>query len=314
MLAYGSLVQEGWKKGKRFRTIVFVMAIALGGLLLTRSWSLFNEYEQKKAIMLSVVRDWKLNSQVLEFPKFSATDDKTLSEKFPYPMFYSGSLNPAISSGVFRHNNHNDSETLKIICAYNISLTKLQNTLDLHDQTIFVGLGRNPLKEWRQIRESPELHLFKRVHNRLGELLKRDRWLAQEHFLRMPDDLMVIRELHVKLGAILNRDPNKPIELNIDDWTILHQWHTKLSDMIKPGGYFERDGLLREDSPSQNIIRTVHDRLGQVFQRTTFSTEGFRVLDKDVYQEIVKYHGKITILLKYDRWILKELDLLQLDI
>jgi hypothetical protein len=100
MLAYGSLVQEGWKKGKRFRTIVFVMAIALGGLLLTRSWSLFNEYEQKKAIMLSVVRDWKLNSQVLEFPKFSATDDKTLSEKFPYPMFYSGSLNPAISSGV----------------------------------------------------------------------------------------------------------------------------------------------------------------------------------------------------------------------
>ena len=185
--------------------------------------------------MLAVVRDWKLNDQVLEFRKFSSNDDATLSKAYTYPMCYSGSLNPAISSGVFRDDNNNDVETLMTICTYNICLTKLQNRLDMTDQTVFVGVGRKPLEEWRKDRNSHDLKVFKRTHDRLEELLKRDGWLDQEHFLKMSYDIEETRELHEKLGIILNRDPNtipESLVLNIDDWRILCQWQTKI------GGFF----------------------------------------------------------------------------
>jgi len=314
MLGYGSLIQEGWQKGKRFRRVLFVVAIALGGLLLTRAWNLMNEYEHKKAIMLAVVRDWKLNSRVLEFPKFSATDDETLSEKFAYPVLYSGSLNPAILSGVFKANNDNDAETLKIICAYSISLTKLQNRLDLADQTLFVGLGRKPLEEWRKVRRSHELELFKKFHNRLGELLKRDGWLAQEGFFKVSDRTEALRELHDKLGIMLRQDPNAPREtfvLSIDDWSILREWYMQTSDMLKPGGYFESEGLLREELAEK--LRFVDELFGKLFDLISASAEGSVVLKKEIYQAIISWHEQVTILMKYDRWVTKELDLLQLD-
>ena len=314
MLAYGSVIQEGWEKGRRFRTVLFVVAIAMGGLFLTRAWNLIGEYEQKKAIMLEVARDWKLNGRVLEFPKFSATDDETLSQKFSYPQLYSGSLNPAISSGVFKGNNDIDAETLNIICAYSITLTKLQNMLDLVDETVFVGVGRNSLKQWRMVRNSNELHPFKKCHNRLGELLKRDGWLAQEGFLKVSDRTGDFQKLHEKVAVILNHDPNAPCEtfvLSIDDWKTVREWYTKISDMRRPGGYFESEGLLRGEGGQK--LASVYELFGKVLDLISASEEGSIVLNKAIYQAIVSWHEQVTTLMKHDRWVTKELDLLELN-
>lgn len=235
--------------------------------------------------------------------------------KYEYPEFYSGSLNAAISSGVFKANNDNDRETLKIICTYSISLIKLQNMLDLTDQVLFVGVGRKPLEEWRRVRRSHELDLFKKVHNRVGELLKRDGWLAQEGFFKVSDRTEALRELHDKVGIILKQDPNTAPEslvLSKDDWKILCQWNTKVSDMLRPDGYFEIKGLLRGDTRQKILF--YHDILGQVLERTSTSTEGSRVLTGKQYNEIVRLYSNITFLIKCDRWITKELDMLQLNI
>lgn len=323
MLAFGTVIQEGWQKKKRFRTAILVVAIPIGGLVLTRAWNLNDNYEQKEAIMLAVVRDWKINSQVLKFPKFTATDDETLSEKFSfaYPRFYSGSFGQAISSGLFKDKNSKDAETLRVIYAYSVGLTKLNHKLDLTDQTLFVGLGRNSLEEWRKVRKSYELKEFTKLHDELEKLLERDGWLEQEKFIKEPDVTEPVYELHEKVGVILKHDPNTTIKslvlnidslaLNIDEWTVLRQWHTKISDMLKLEGYFERNCITTEWH--LETLRLIFNEIGLVLEATSTSTEDTYILNRDICKKIVWCYGSITVILRYDRWRTKELYILQLE-
>ncbi|MBN1508297.1 MAG: hypothetical protein JW955_15725 [Sedimentisphaerales bacterium] len=266
--------------------------------------------------MLAVARDWKLNEQVLQFPKFGAScDDKTLSFHITYPAFYCESLRPVMSSGLFsRDDNNDETEMIRTIYAYSVTSTKLQNMLDLSDQTLFVGLGRDPLKKWRQIRDSSELRLFKRVHSHLGELLKRGGWLSQEHVLEVSNELVIVRRLHDKVGVALSEDPNRssePVFMAAADWTVLQEWHARLCNMLASDGYFMRHGLFDEDERQR--LSLAHAGLGRQLQLATVSPDRNYIVKRDLYKTIKKWHAIMGVPLTFDRWIIKDLDLLNMD-
>lgn len=146
-----------------------------GGILSTSGWNQLDNHAQKHAMIVAVVRDWRMNNVLLTDCHFTVTEPNILTKYYLYPTFQVDTTRILRSSALFDPDENNDYDLLLALTKYEISVIKLQEVLDIVDLSLYAPLtGRKPLKEHQGVNDSSYVRQFLSAHNALGDLLKRE--------------------------------------------------------------------------------------------------------------------------------------------
>lgn len=163
--------------------------IAKGGTLTTKGWNYLDTHSQRDALIVSLIREWKVNNALLPKCHFNDTDEKTLGQRWQYPRFEWGTFSALYVSALFNSNDSRDFELLKLVLVNEIAIRELQELLDVIDGVLLAPLTANkPLQEHQGVNRSPKVKEFQTVHASLGNLLKEeypDNW---QKALRMSNE------------------------------------------------------------------------------------------------------------------------------
>jgi len=200
----------GWRlliKKKKRKRCVHVFCIVLGLLLIgwggtwsTFGWNQWDNHQQKQALIVACIRDWKYNNWLLQYCNFTVKDTTKLSERYPYPLFQTNSIQTTCTSALFNPNRPEDLKLLVLLAGYKLSTMAMQRRLDRTDQRLTVGLLFNTLDQHQKVNDSNDVKLFLESHDELEKLLKKDYYWAWEKALR-------ILPASIKEDQI---EPNKP--------------------------------------------------------------------------------------------------------
>jgi len=178
----GSVVlTEEWKTRKRVKAVVFIIAIAVGGLLTTKGWNELERYSQKKALIVGLAREWLLNDLQLHFEpmSFDANDPNLGKEHFMYPQFRTSAQDHILTSSLFDLSNQRDNKLLKVVIGYEESINTFNTLLAWMNEAC--GKFPEDVKQQKRkevylrIRDKAPLHKhFKRSHKELLELLEKE--------------------------------------------------------------------------------------------------------------------------------------------
>ncbi len=185
----GSVVQtEEWKTRKRIRAVVFIVAIAVGGLLTTKGWNELACYSQKKALIVGLAREWLINeANMNKAPmSFDANDPNIGKEHLMYPQFRTSAQDHILTSALFDLRNREDNELLSVIIAYEGMIKDLNVLLTLENE-FCMKVSEDSKQQRRKntyiaVRDRmPLTKNFKKLHKDLLKiLLKEYSWAIDE--------------------------------------------------------------------------------------------------------------------------------------
>jgi hypothetical protein len=182
----GSVAQR--EKGKRIRAIVFVIAIAVGGVLTTKGWNEWGSYSQKKTLLTSLARQWLVNEITQHIEPLSIDlNDPNLGEKYMrYIPFKTSAFNSVMTSNLFNLQDKDERELCSETMLYEITANNCNTTFTLLDW----DLSRERVTKERRkaiyqgVVKSNFYRAFKESHNSMEVLLKkRYNWAFEEAVL-----------------------------------------------------------------------------------------------------------------------------------
>jgi hypothetical protein len=184
----GSVVQtEEWKTGKRIKAIIFIIAVAIGSLLTTKGWNEWGNYSQKRALIVGLAREWRLNDFYArgEPMSFDVNDPNLGQMHFMYPQFRTSTQDRILTSELFNPNDRKDRELLNVVVVYE-GVIKDFNILLYWDNEACARFSKDVRQKERkklylEVREAPLHVLFKRSHTALLNLLEKEyNWALNE--------------------------------------------------------------------------------------------------------------------------------------
>jgi len=214
----GSVVQtKEWKTGKRIRAVVFIIAIAVGGLLTTKGWNEWGNYSQKKTLLTALAREWLVNEtyQHLKPLSFDPNDPNFGKKTFMYYPFKTFTFNSVMASNLFDLRDKDELELCSKIMLYemhaticnewftllNWQLTRKSTTKERR-KLLYQGMVGSPLYSSQ----------FKESHREIEMLLKtRYNWALEEAVLLLGGKLQkAIKERYNwPLEEVLNNRDSK---------------------------------------------------------------------------------------------------------
>jgi hypothetical protein len=189
-LVIGSVaLTEEWKTGKRVGAVIFVIAIAVGGLLTTKGWNEWGDYSQKKALTVGLAREWMVN-ELYQHKKpldLDPNDPNAGDVHYSYPRFKTFALNSVLTSNLFDLRHKDDRELNEIAINYESFATSCNTMFNLLDSELtHNGTTKEHRKEQYSavINYSPLYSNFKRWHEAMGKVLKEKySWALKEAML-----------------------------------------------------------------------------------------------------------------------------------
>ncbi len=185
---FGSIaLTEEWKTGKRISAIVFIIAIAVGGLLTTKGWNELEYYSQKKALIVSLAREWILNEAYYTLMMSLDVNDPNFGKQhLMYPQFRTFAQNNILTSPLFDLRNTKDKKLILATIDYEEAIKYFNMLLSWENEDCF-HFPENAKQQGRKniyftIREYTPLRIhFKEYHSELYKLLQNEyNWALDE--------------------------------------------------------------------------------------------------------------------------------------
>jgi hypothetical protein len=177
---------------EKIRAVVFVIAIAVGGLLTTKGWNEWGGYSQKKTLLTSLAREWLVN-EILQHNKPLSFDpnDPDLGEEFymswNFENFASDSI---LTSSLFSLRDKDDLTLCFESMFYEITATSWNKWFTfLDDELTRKVTSKERTKEiYQQMVGSPVYKQFKEHHEKIRTLLvNKYNWALEEAMLLLDE-------------------------------------------------------------------------------------------------------------------------------
>lgn len=158
------------------------LAIGLGGIATSSGWNIRSDREQKRAILISVAREWDLNQTSIEESVLLDSDTLKIDGAAGpmYPRFSKGAAMTAITSGLFDDGERTDSALLVALTLYARSVHSVNVRFDVWEPfntTNMDGVIRRQ-KRWVLVR-SVRWQEHMEIHTGLNDFLNKNYdWLS----------------------------------------------------------------------------------------------------------------------------------------
>lgn len=175
--AYKLWEARGVKANAFSKTIVFLvlgaLLIGIGGTLSTYGWKVQSNAAEKRAIVISVAKEWMFNSLLHNTNKYLLMDSTAMTSYGFNPRFKSDALSFALYSHLFSSDDSTDAEFLSVLTAVEQNIYRVNVKLNLTDNLSFATLDREKVAKHRlHVVESEGMKEYLTIHAQLGEYLK----------------------------------------------------------------------------------------------------------------------------------------------
>jgi hypothetical protein len=162
--------KKRWKIFDCFCIAIGLLSISVGGPWTTYGWNLRDNHQQKLALFIACIRNWKYNDYLIPFCHFNAKDKATLSERYSYPLFQVNSFEAAGNSALLNPNREENPKIIDLFLKYELSTKLMQIRLN-HTNLRLNLLGfYKPFNEHKMVNDSNEVGLFLESHLELFAL------------------------------------------------------------------------------------------------------------------------------------------------
>jgi hypothetical protein len=169
---------EEWKTKKRLKAVLFVISIAIGGLLTTKGWNVLDNHEQKKALIQAVVNELIMNDFALPCTNlpFDPNNEKLGEIHFMYPTFKSSTLNELITSSLFTLDNAADRKLILQIMRYETHISNFNRLLrDIDWECTRKGANQESRrKKYHEVSMSPLYQNYSNSHKATKKFLHKN--------------------------------------------------------------------------------------------------------------------------------------------
>lgn len=166
--------------------IIGLKNIGKGSILTTKGWNLLNNYEQKKALIRALAREWLVNElyQHIEPLSFDPNDPNLGEKRIIYLPFKTFASNSVLTSHLFDLQDKDERELCRTTCLYEINATTCNIMFTLLDWDLTrEGTAKERRKEVYQqvVRYNRPYREFKESHEKLRKILKEKyKWALEE--------------------------------------------------------------------------------------------------------------------------------------
>lgn len=144
-----------------------------GGALTTYAWNEFDRADSKKAIIISVAKEWTFNQNLYGTNPLLMGDSASLRGYEFYPRFSDQAIRSALMSSLFDMTDSLDNKLLAVLWKVKRVIDDTNNRLQVTDNYSLNNLDRESVAERRRIvLESGRLKWFVNNQATLGEFLK----------------------------------------------------------------------------------------------------------------------------------------------
>jgi len=161
---------------RSFAVILGLLGITLvggGGALTTYAWNEFDRADSKKAIIISVAKEWTFNQNLYGTNPLLMGDSASLRGYEFYPRFSDPAIRSALMSSLFDMTDSLDNKLLAVLWKMNRVIYDTNNRLQVTDNYSLNNLDRESVAERRRIViESGRLKWFVNNQETLGEFIK----------------------------------------------------------------------------------------------------------------------------------------------
>lgn len=169
---------EEWKTNKRFKAVIFVIAITVGGLLTTNGWNQLDNRAQKMALIKAIANEWTLNEGFLPCVNlpFDPNDKELGKVHHLYPTYKVSAFRSVLTSSLFTWDDQMDKRLLSWALLYETCTVNFNSELrDADWECSRTFMNQEKRREvYRKVNQSPLYKSYKNHHKAMGILLKKD--------------------------------------------------------------------------------------------------------------------------------------------